>query len=531
MSFVDHSNVTRCTLHSPMYNASQTCELVRTTFTCGLFVHFVNHLKIAFCSFHLPFASVYGLISFLLLLAIFGMIYMLAEYFFMPNFVTLMAIFPLTNFGFSYLFFGISFFVPYYLSVWRSCVDEVEHLSALQFSRMTGDLMRHFVTGVMVLCIRGYRVDGVNIWSSMVFILLGFGYLITVTSKKYDVYHQHDNINQDIYLLKFRVLIFLFVLFMVFVVVFVVSNTNFWRLHTPKDYQPEDFSNLESDAEVLGRYPKRRQLKRCRIWWRTVNGYGNMKGAQRCLGMLLIPFYFLAAHWIPVLTADRPLYGWNKYVNCFSLLISPFLCIPLGIGTEGWLLLVVICWLSSVLVFMSTHSLRQPDYVWPYALLGLSLSSLAMRYLSQEVENLIWQFVSFRFDVMPDLVALMCFGLGEICCEAIILRHLLQRKFFDAAFGVVMSMVTYGIFLAFPLLLWHGCYNRNSHLIVTGPTETCTHFLFLMFGFSLVHVSMSGYEFRMSLFFYLLAVIIVYMTFQWMTHNNWVHSFATLHNV
>ncbi|SPP82217.1 uncharacterized protein LOC117583971 [Drosophila guanche] len=528
MSFVDHSNVTRCSLHLPLYNASQACELVRTTFTCGLFVHFVNHLQIAFCSFHLPFVSVYALISFLLLLAIFGMSYTLAEYFFMPNFVTLMDIFPLTKFAFSYLFFGISFFVPYYLSIWRSCVDKVEHLSAVQFSRMTGDLMRHFVTGVMVLCIRGYRVDGVNIWSSLVFILLGFGYLIAVTSKQYDV---HENTHQDIYLLKFRVIIFLFVFSMVSVVVFVVSHTNFWRLNPPKDYAPEDYSNLESDAEVLGRYSKRRQLKRCKIWWRTVNGFRNTKGAQSCLGILLIPFYFLAAHLIPVLAVDRPLCGWNKYVNCFSLVIFPFLCMPLGIGPEAWLLLVVICWLSSVLVFMSTHSLRQPDYVWPYALLGLSLSSLALRYLIQEVENLTWQFVSFRFDVMPDLVALMCFGLGDIFCEVIILWHLIQRKFFDAAFGVVMSMVTYGILLALPLLLWHGCYNSNTHIIVTGPTETCIQFLFLMFGSSLFHVSMSGYEFRMSLFLYLLAVTVVYMTFQWMTYHFWVHSFATLHNV
>ncbi|XP_022229891.2 uncharacterized protein LOC111079162 [Drosophila obscura] len=531
MSFVDHSNVTRCSLHTPMHNASQVCELARTTFTCGLFVHFVDYLKIAFCAFHLPSVSVYALLSFLLSLAFLGMSYILAEYFFMPNFVTLMDIFPLTNFGFSYLFFGICFFMPYYLSVWRSCVAKAEHLSALQFSRMTGDLMRHFVIGVMVLCIRGQRVDGVTIWSSMVFILLGFGYLITVAGKKYDIYHRHDSINQDMYLIKFRVITFVFVFSMVLVVVFVVSHTNFWRNSPPEDNEPEDFSNLESDAEVLGRYPKRRKLKSCGIWWRTVNGYANMKSSQRCLGILLIPFYFLAAHVIPVLTVKRPLMGWNKYVNCIGLVAFPFLYIPVGIGPVAWLLLVFICWVTSFLVFISTHSLRQPDYVWPYALLGLIISSLAMRYLIREVENLTWQYVSFQFDVMPDLLALMFFGSGEMFCEVIIVWHLIQRKLLDAACGVVMSMVTYGIFLAFPLLLWHGCYNRISHIIVTGPTETCINFLFLIFGFSLFHVSMSGYEFRMSLFFYLLAVTIIYLIFQWMTYYSWVHSFATLYNI
>ncbi|XP_033249366.1 uncharacterized protein LOC108161262 [Drosophila miranda] len=532
MSFVDHSNVTRCSLHKPMNNASEVCELVRTTVTCGLFVHFMNYLKVAFCSYHLPFVSVYALTSFLLVLANFTISYLLAEYFFMPNFVTLMDIFPLTNFGFSYLFFGICFFMPHYLSVWMSCGDKVEHLSALQFSRMTGDLLRHFVVGVMALCVRGHRVDGVTIWSCMVFILLGFGYLITVASKMYDIYHLNDKINQDMHLLKFRVLMFLFVFSMVLVVVFVVSHYNFWMTSPPNDDEPEeDFAHLESDAEVMGRYPKQRNLKRSKLWWRTVNGYGNMKSSQRCLGIVLVPFYFLAAHMIPVLAADRPLNGWNKYVNCFSLVVFPFLYIPVGIGPVAWLLLVSTCWEISALVFISTHSLRRPDYVWPYALLGLIISSVAMRYLIQEVENLTWQYVSFRFDVMPDLVALTCFGSGEMFCEVIIVWHLVQKKSFDAAFGVVMSMATYGVFLAIPLLLWHGCYNSISHIIVTGPTETCIHFLFIIFGFSLFHVSMSGYEFRMSLFFYLLAVTGIYMIFQWMTYYNWVHSFATLYKI
>jgi len=42
---------------------------------------------------------------------------------------------------------------------------------------------------------------------------------------------------------------------------------------------------------------------------------------------------------------------------------------------------------------------------------------------------------------------------------------------------------------------------------------------------------MSGYEFRISLFFYLLVLTVIYVTLQWMIHYDWMLSLATLHKV
>jgi len=68
-------------------------------------------------------------------------------------------------------------------------------------------------------------------------------------------------------------------------------------------------------------------------------------------------------------------------------------------------------------------------------------------------------------------------------------------------------------------------------IITTASTETGIHFIFLIVSTSLLHISMSGYEFRISLFFYLLVLTVIYVTLQWMIHYDWMLSLATLHKM
>ncbi|XP_017011257.2 mitochondrial sodium/calcium exchanger protein [Drosophila takahashii] len=528
MEFVNLSAVTRCALPQELYrNTSQICGLARSTISCRSFVFLINYLDIFFCSFKLPTISIYGLISAFLLMAYFSLLFMLTKYFFMPNFVTLIEFAPMTMFGFSFLVFGPSIFLSFYNSAWMICDPQKNHLSRLQFAKMVGDIIRYFVFGVMALSAQGYRAEGVTLWSCMSFILTGMGYLYIVTKKSYHI----ELMDTDLYLIKFRVTVFLYTFALVLLVIMVVSHATFQRSllrNTPKSHS---YMDMESGDEILGKYPKQRVFSRRQLWLKTINGYENMKDSHLVYRVLMIPIFFLVSNFFPVICKDRFLVGWNKYVNCLCLIFLPFICLPHGFKAFSWLIILLVCWALGILTSISTHSLRRPDNVWLLALLGLIISSVAMNLLSREIENITWQYVSIHFDVMPDVTALMYFGLGEMFSEVIIVRCLQQRKLWDATFGVVMSMVTYAIFLAFPLLFYQGCYHPSCSLITTASTETGIHFVFLIVSTTLLHISMSGYEFRISLFFYLLTLTVIYVTLQWMIHYDWMLSLATLHIV
>uniref|UniRef100_A0A6P4DV60 Uncharacterized protein LOC108037267 n=1 Tax=Drosophila rhopaloa TaxID=1041015 RepID=A0A6P4DV60_DRORH len=188
MSFVNLSIVKRCSLpHESFRLANQTCDLAKSTFSCGSFVHLINYLEIFFCEFNLHKMVAYGVISAVILVIQFSLLFMVTKYFFVPNLVTLIEFAPLTMFGFSFLFFGPSFFVSYYNSFCGVCYFPKFNMSPLHFSKMVGDIMRYFVMGVMVICMQGYRADGVTLWSCMTFILIGLGYLFVVTKKSYHI--------------------------------------------------------------------------------------------------------------------------------------------------------------------------------------------------------------------------------------------------------------------------------------------------------------------------------------------------------
>ncbi|KQS70550.1 uncharacterized protein Dere_GG23726 [Drosophila erecta] len=516
----------RCSLPKESFrNANETCGLARSTPSCGSFVYLMNYLDVFFCVFQLPTISTYGLISAILLMANLSLLFMLTKYFFVPNLVALIKFAPMTMFGSSFLLFGPIFFASYYNSFWEICDPRKLNLSPLQFAKMMGDIMRYILIGVMVICLQGYRVDGVTLWSSMSFILTGMIYLYIVVKKSYNVHL----IVADLYLIKFRVTVFLYTFIMVLLVIFVVSHATFQRSEVKSKQTQENYEEMDSGDEILGKYQKQRAFSRREIWLGAVNGYWNMADSNVIYRVTMMPAYFVLSNFIPVISKDRILIGWNKYASCLGLVILPIICMPHGFKAVSWLIVLLTCWTLSILTFISTHSLRRPDNIWIFALLGMIISSVSINLLSREIENIAYQYISLQFDVLPDMTALMYFGVGEMFSESIVVRCLQKRKMWDATFGVVMSLVTYAIFLAFPLLFYQGCYNPKCSIIVTSATETTIHFIFLILTTSLLHISLSGYEFRMSLLIYLLVLTVFYVTIQWMTHYSWILSLATLH--
>ncbi|XP_043662530.1 uncharacterized protein LOC122626360 [Drosophila teissieri] len=526
MAFVDLSAVNRCSLPKESFRgANETCSLARSTLSCGSFVYLINYLEIFFCVFKLPTISIYGFISALLLIVHLSLLFMVTKYFFVPNLATLIEFAPMTMFGSSFLLFGPTFFVSYYNSFWEICDSRKLNLSPLQFAKIMGDIMRYILIGFMVICMQGYRVDGVTFWSSMTFNLTGMIYLYIVVKKSYNV----PRVAADLYLIKFRVTVFLYTFLMVLLVIFVVSHTSFQRSVVKRKQTQENFGEMDSGDEILGKYQKQRAFSRREIWMKAVNGYANMADSNVIYKISMVPAYFVLSNFIPVLSKDRILIGWNKYTSCLGLVILPIMCMPHGFKAVSWLMLLLTCWTLSILTFISTHSLRRPDNIWIFALLGLIISSVSINFLSREMENIIYQYISTQFDVMPDMTALMYFGVGEMFSESIVVRCLQQRKMWDATYGVVLSLVTYAIFLAFPLLFYQGCYNPKCSIIVTSSTETAIHFIFLILTTSLLHISFSGYEFRISLLFYLLMLAVFYVILQWMTHYDWILSLANLY--
>ncbi|KAH8412762.1 hypothetical protein KR009_005403, partial [Drosophila setifemur] len=519
----------------------QICNLIKRNPSCSAFIKFVNFLDIFFCGLNLPSVSLFGLVLGIILLGFFSLLHMLTKYFFMPNLVTLMEFAPVKRFGFCYVFVGLAFNMPDYLSDWPSCAHKDVPMSPLQFTKHLGGSFRSIMVGIMVICLQGSRIEGVTVWSSMMFIILMLGYVFVVVRQIHDIDDVFASINQ------FRATVFLLFFSLVLFLVLLVSNASYRQNAQHERSRTESFSDLDSDDEVLGKFRKQTRFSRSRIWLKAVNGYYNMGDCNKIYRAGMVPFFFIFAHLIPVLSLKRYMYGWCKYITCISLILSPFICLRFYMSAAHWLLIVLTCWIFCTLVCISTHSQRRPDHVWVFAALGIVVTSISLRLLCRLIEGLMWQYVNVRFAVMPDQLVLLYFGMGEIFCEAIMVNYLQQLKLHDAAFGVVMSLGTYDVTLIFPLMVLRGCYDQqirvmwmcgiisltdlslySFQVIITGDTETAVYFLFLVLTISTLHISMSGFEFRISLFIYLLATSAIYVTYQWMVHFYWIVEMATL---
>lgn len=63
---------------------------------------------------------------------------------------------------------------------------------------------------------------------------------------------------------------------MVLLVIFVVSYANFQRSKVKSKQTQENFLEMDSGDEILGKYQKQMEFSRREIWLKAVNGYRNM---------------------------------------------------------------------------------------------------------------------------------------------------------------------------------------------------------------------------------------------------------------
>ncbi|KAH8279603.1 hypothetical protein KR018_005905, partial [Drosophila ironensis] len=516
--------------NSSMFTWEEICNLASDVVYSRVLVQYVDYLKIAFCFFKVPTISIFGVIAALITMIYFSLLHMLTKYFFMPNLMTLIDDVPMTYFGSCYCFFGLVSLVPNYLGDSTICNPVLQELSVIQFSQIIGEMMRSLVVGFMLISSEGCPINGVTIWSSMAFIMVMMAYLQEVCK------HQYKTIAyalfQDPYrhLVLFRSMVFLVFFVLVIIMVIVVSHENFRHIMTEKVSQ-ETFSDMDSDDEILGNFQKTTEYTGTQLWLNAVNGYKNMKDYHPCYRIIMLPAYTIAAHCIPVMTQSRVLYGWCKYISCFSLVVFPFMTVPVIFEAKFWTLLTFVCWGGSLLVMISTHSNRKPNHDSMFALMGVIVCSITIGQVDREMQNLMWQYLHLRYEMRADQMAMMFFGFGTLFCEAIVVNTLLERKWFGSALGVVMSKITYSTCLAFPVLYYQRCYNPKNQLTMTASTETTLHFLFLIVTFSLIHISMSGFEIRLSLFYYIFSLAGLFVAYQWLIHYNWVHPLASLYKV
>ncbi|XP_030383290.1 mitochondrial sodium/calcium exchanger protein [Scaptodrosophila lebanonensis] len=540
MSFLIGQYETQCYYSQEfLTNQSEICAFVKRTPSCSFYVYYMDYLKLIFCTLKLEWHTIFFAVAVLFILVEMCITYMIAKYFLLPNFLTLMSTAPISPYAFCFTCSCLLLHLPEYINVVMGCVYSRTYVASLVLARTQGDLMRCFSVGIMLLCVDGYRVNGLTLWGNMMFIIVGHFYLQIVVSKKYELFKRPDLPIEEMYMLNFRAQLFLFVLIVIFVVVLLVSYLR--QRHKRKKPIKASASAVSlsensiqddpiSDTEVQSVHEST-ELSAWQLWWDTVNGYKRMRDNNKTLAILLTPIYFSCACFVPVMDKERALHGWCKAVVCTAYITFPFLFIPFKPISVQWTMLVLSCWFVSFLILVATKARQCPKHLWFYSLTGVFMVTITTRFFTDEVDNLIWQIVSMQFHASPSLTNLIFFGIDDTLIVVVVLNHLLKTEMLDAAFGIVMSLATYSVYLAVPELVLHKCYNRDVFIMITPYTETCMVFTPILLVGSLLHISMCGYELRFSLFVYLLVFLISYVIFQWMSHLNWVHEMGTLHRI
>ncbi|XP_017836426.1 mitochondrial sodium/calcium exchanger protein isoform X2 [Drosophila busckii] len=527
-SFVDLSN------EHLIHNISQMCTFVKNTDSCRFYVHFIDHLKFLFCYLGLPFYSGYIFIVAFYICIFFALLYMIVKYFLMPNFTALMKLLPVSEYTFSFVYLGFCLFIPDYLQAALACIaDDNIHFS-LSFSQLEGEILRFFTVSILPLCMLGYRVSGLLIWANLLFIFLGAVYMFWAVKVKYKLYGRDDLPYVDSHSLRLNAVTFLGVFVVVIIFSLIVSYQHVRRQQKEELEVEEYYNNSEVSSEEDLEYatPKRRDLKRWQVWWHTVNAFRNMNETHHWLVIVLSPFYFLAAHILPVIDHSRDMSGWCKPVVAFSFIVLPFIFIGIHPPASVFMSIVITSWSLCLFILCTTQTLQEPSKLGLgiFCVISMIICSCALNTLSTEVDNLIYQYFCMRFQQNPDAIVLTLMCSGEMVAQVIVLQYLVDRNMVDAAYGSAMSMITHTVYTAVPLLVLQSCY-KDNYILVSSSSETCNVFFLLICFGSLLHISMSGYEFRMSLFFYMLAMDMAYFTFIYYFSHDWLRSFGAFNYI
>lgn len=465
---------------------------------------------------------------------------------------------PISPFVYSYVYFGIVLLLPDYISIWLSCNHVGSYYSTLILSRTIGDVMRYFILGVMMLCYRGYQINWELLWGNISCIFVGFVYLLHVVRTKYYLFGRHDLPYNDSHTMTLNGWSFLVTFTLSLIIALVISyhSQNQTLLKTPQEEESNQYVDISSDIEITGENPNRTDLSSFQVWWDTVNAFHYMNERRKFITVIFVsipinrfdtidsidnslplqsPLYFILANTIPVISKRRPMHGWCKHVGCISLLAFPFVAIGLKPPPFAWTTVLLISFFIAFNVFISTHPLREPTHMWlrVYSLTGMTMCSITMYALIAEIDNLFWQYFSMNLGPCADTIPLLMASSGVLVVLYVFIDNLMNEGLPDAAYGAVMSVVTHCIYMCLPQLVLHRCYSNHTYvrwglplqdftlshstptlpqIQITDKAQTVAKFFLSMLFTTLFHVSMSGNEFRMSLY-YLLLVLFTFHAF------------------
>lgn len=97
-----------------------------------------------------------------------------------------------------------------------------------------------------------------------------------------------------------------------------------------------------------------------------------------------------------------------------------------------------------------------------YSLMGMSMCSITLYALIDEIDNLFWQYFSMNFGPCADTIPLLLFSSGALVVLYVFLDNLMNEGLPDAAYGAIMSVITHSIYMCLPQLVLHRCYNNHT---------------------------------------------------------------------
>lgn len=208
--------------------------------------------------------------------------------------MTLMEMLPISPYVYSYVYFGIVVFLPDYLSIWLTCFGVSSYHSTLILSRTMGDIMRFFILGVMILCYRGYRVNGELLWGNFLQIFIGLVYLLHVVRTKYYLFGRRDLPYNDSHTMTLNAWSFLVSFALGLILALLISyhdqkqKPRNQSSHEQGEEESDQFVDVPSEMEIVGESTKRTDLSSFQVWWDTVNAFHNMHERYKYMVILFV---------------------------------------------------------------------------------------------------------------------------------------------------------------------------------------------------------------------------------------------------
>uniref|UniRef100_A0A8C3G1N0 Solute carrier family 8 member B1 n=1 Tax=Cyclopterus lumpus TaxID=8103 RepID=A0A8C3G1N0_CYCLU len=241
-------------------------------------------------------------------------------------------------------------------------------------------------------------------------------------------------------------------------------------------------SDSESESEYRPLLPYSESTSQ--ILLSSLNPVDNRKWRRkswswRVLKVLKTPLEVLLLLCIPVVDPDKEDRNWRRPLNCFHLITAPLVCVlAFQSGIYGvymiqgqfplWLLILLLGFFLSAIVFCTTTNDRPPKYHPLFALLGFVVSAVLISAAASEVVSLLHMLgvvLSLSNTVLG--LTLLAWGnsIGDCFSDITIARQGYPRMAIAACFGGIIFNMLFGVGI--------GCLVQmvNTHTGVQFETE------------------------------------------------------------